>query len=847
MSEAPRSLWPSVAVLFAAAALLVFSPFLERPYLPRLLGMPDLWKQSGPFISFADHALHQGEFPLWNPLYFCGQPFAGHPLVNLAYPPNLLRGLVTVDPTPYRTHVGLAVLVALHTVLAGVAAFFFARANRLSVAGSFVAGIGYCFSASFLRRSIAHPGMVWMVAWLPLILILLQRALESPTLRQRVRHGLAAGLLFGLGTLAGQPQVAIYMAVAVAAYAAVHRLLHPHGVDGELRAGRTRTILLDAAVLLAVFGAGTLVASSELLPLQEFTAWSGRQPGSALPEERGLSPWEIVRGLVVYPGPRDLRFNYRAAGVGVLLLAAAAAFHPRRRTVLVHLFTFAVLLDCAVGRPLPVSTILSRLAPYEMVHPDRAFLVACLPLAILAGLGVDGATEFAAPRRRRLRGLVLLVVGLTLIALLVRWTTDSAAPRFALVAPLVLLAAIVAAPWLPGSRRLRVVFPALVFLEVWAWSGAVLPQWMRFQGYPGSLAALYQPQTRTLENRRGVDPAPNAATYTLTPIINGYDPLHIDGVRRLIAAPDEALRYRRQIEAREVLERNPRGNLFLKRVFWLARQAVDAPLPERARLFPPTTTVYLPGARDVGVPRVEPGEVAAHGVSSEAERLPLDLGGRVHGDASGRIELQLGPFETGGVHSTLNVRYRSRGPAEVSSIVADSTTNLRQPGGRLSLPSSAGHEATFEIPLPDLARPGVGLSVVTSPAAAFEILEAYVLRDLADEDHRIEITSYRANRVALELRDLPGRRVLAFIDADYPGWRAYVDGTRVAIHRANDGFKAISLPAGSHRVVFAFRPWRASAGLILSLASMLSIAGFMLWDGLRERRRARPARSRVGL
>ncbi len=805
----PLRFWLLVVALFAAATLLVFSPFLERPYLPRLLGMPDFWKQSGPFNFFMDHSLHHGELPLWNPLYFCGQPMAGHPLVNLAYPPNLLRSLATFDPTPFRTHVGLAVLVALHTVLAGVGAFSFARANRLSVGASFVAGIAYGFSASFLRRTIAHPGMVWMVSWLPFILVLLYRAQASPALRPRIRYGLLAGLLFGLATLAGQPQIAMYMAVAVAAYAAIGRLLFPS----------RRMLLLDVALLLVLFGAAALVASSELLPLQEFTAQSGRQRGSELPDEQLFSARELARALVVYPGPRDLRFNYRAAGVGVLLLAVAAAFHPRRRIAVAHLLSFAVLLDCALGRPMPLATLLDRLAPYEMVHPDRAFLLACLPLALLAGMGVDGVTrEIAQPRWRRLRPLVLLAVGLPLIAFLVRWTSDMDVPLLVLVAPAMTLLVMLVAGRLPAPRLWRAALPALVFLEIWAWSGAALPQWMRLQEFPLDVAALYRQQARILENRRGVDSAPNAKTYTLQPIINGYDPLHIDEVRRLIAAPDAARYYRRQVEAAEILEHNPRGNLFLKRVFWLARQYVDAPLPPRETLFPPTTTVYLPGARDVGIPEVQPSEVSPHGVSGETVRLSLADAPELRQGV-----LHLGPLSLGGAHSTLNVRYRSAGRAEVSSSA-----------GTFSLPPSEGRPATLEFPLPDAEQLEISLAVVTQPPAApFEIEEVYLLRDLADEDHRIEILSYGANRVELRLTALPAPRALAFIDADYPGWRAWVNGTPVEIHRANDAFKAIALPAGTHHVVFAFRPWRAHAGLLVSLVSMLAIGGAVLWDGRR--------------
>ena len=62
-------------------------------------------------------------------------------------------------------------------------------------------------------------------------------------------------------------------------------------------------------------------------------------------------------------------------------------------------------------------------------------------------------------------------------------------------------------------------------------------------------------------------------------------------------------------------------------------------------------------------------------------------------------------------------------------------------------------------------------------------------------------------------------------DAFYPGWTASVDGEPAPIHRANVIFRALQVPAGQSRVVFAFEPhlWRAAlgAGLILWFAALL--------------------------
>ena len=58
---------------------------------------------------------------------------------------------------------------------------------------------------------------------------------------------------------------------------------------------------------------------------------------------------------------------------------------------------------------------------------------------------------------------------------------------------------------------------------------------------------------------------------------------------------------------------------------------------------------------------------------------------------------------------------------------------------------------------------------------------------------------------------------LLLLDTYYPGWKAYVDGERVSIHRADYNFRAVTLPAGRSHVSFEYRPASFALGLCLSL------------------------------
>lgn len=73
---------------------------------------------------------------------------------------------------------------------------------------------------------------------------------------------------------------------------------------------------------------------------------------------------------------------------------------------------------------------------------------------------------------------------------------------------------------------------------------------------------------------------------------------------------------------------------------------------------------------------------------------------------------------------------------------------------------------------------------------------------------------------------------LVLLDNFYPGWQARVDGKPVEIVRANYTFRAVAVPAGTHRVQFDYRPthW------LLSL--VLTALGLALTVGLAARMRA---------
>jgi hypothetical protein len=68
-----------------------------------------------------------------------------------------------------------------------------------------------------------------------------------------------------------------------------------------------------------------------------------------------------------------------------------------------------------------------------------------------------------------------------------------------------------------------------------------------------------------------------------------------------------------------------------------------------------------------------------------------------------------------------------------------------------------------------------------------------------------------------------GAGVLVLTDISYPGWTAEADGRPAEILLADGFFRGVALPAGSHRVVFRYRPPAVIAGGAISAAALVAL------------------------
>jgi hypothetical protein len=92
----------------------------------------------------------------------------------------------------------------------------------------------------------------------------------------------------------------------------------------------------------------------------------------------------------------------------------------------------------------------------------------------------------------------------------------------------------------------------------------------------------------------------------------------------------------------------------------------------------------------------------------------------------------------------------------------------------------------------------------------------------ADEPETLRLTHFEPQYLEAEA-SLARPGIVVFSEIDYPGWRAFVNGSEVPHLRAYGILRAVALPAGQWRIVWRYQPWAAWLGMATSLATLLFV------------------------
>lgn len=829
--------------------------------------------------------VRQGNLPLWSDQLFGGYPAIYDTQAGLFYPLSVLY--YVLDSA---TAVDLTIFLQMG--LGATFMFLYLRQLRLrrlaAVLGAIVF-VGNGLMVVWLEWQVVHAAVIW----LPLALWAVEREMAGG--KWQVADGkwqpvarispsplfsCLFAVAFALPWLGGHWNWALYVSMTAVLYLLWR--LWPW-IRRSPRQGLT--------ALLLPLGLGVGLALVQVLPAFDFLRQSHRQPLTwAESQQYGLLNRLVALIMPDFFGTPLAgnwwgfdNYNETALYVGIvsLLLVAAAVALGRRRGVTRFWLAWGGLgLLWSLGAP--AYGMLYVLPVFNGLLPSRAVILFVVTTAVLAAVGLDCLLEKHAERQSVwwLAGGAGLLVALAAGYLF--WYRGQVAwdfwqrPLLTFLVLLLLSALLLLARqrrWLPGN-----LFGGLVLIlllgDLW-WAGhdynTLSPVSQLFPATETAEFLHSLPETpRIVSLAEGVAYRPNTAMLDFVPGLSGYGP----GIwQRLVA-------YLRVAEGGEVIR--------FGRVL-LPLRAVNSPLFDALGVSHIVTTQEMwqdeavVGGRDTVVADWQlltgewerPLSVGRGGLFQVD--VPMQLGDSAEGSltlrlftadggqelanhtlpttdvgADGWASFFFTPFPSEWGDTFLaKLAFTGSGEVRVGSTAVGTWAFASFVKAQPGLVHLAGKTRVFRNE-GDLGRAFVvsAAQIAASPEAALaavqnhaDELDKLVVLELEGQPEppaalasgsapgEVDMTEVGLNKVVLEAEmAAPGFVVLA--DAYDAGWQAAVDGQATAVYRANTVVRAVYVPAGSHEIVFRYRPlafWVGAAGSGLALLGLMVLGITAVW------------------
>src|SRR3954463_6916955 len=419
---------PSLAVTVALFALLFLVP--AWPWLSGAVTVPyDAKSTFFPPVAFMARALASGESPFWTPNIYAGWPNVADPQSMLTSPLHVLLALLGGGAS-FRAN---DAVTFAYLFIGGLAIILYFRDRGWHAAGALVAALAFAFGGAASAR-LQHTGQVISLAYLPLALWLLSRALD----RSSIGYGVLAGIAGALIVL-GRDQVALLEVYVLAGFVLAHWC-------GEGWRTRVRASIVP---LIAGGIAGVLIIALPVLLTELLATDSNRPEFSFVEAGRGSLHWTHLLSLVFADlfGAMDPKVDFWGAGgwawnerfgmqdlflaqnMGLLysgalsaLMLVIAASRGALWSREVRFFTVAALLTAffMFGWYTPVFHLMYELMPGVKLFrrpADATFVLGAL-IAIMTGYmvhrWVTDLRRASLPQRVIELGIVAFIFGFTL-------------------------------------------------------------------------------------------------------------------------------------------------------------------------------------------------------------------------------------------------------------------------------------------------------------------------------------------------------------------------------------------------------------------------------------------------
>ena len=760
-SPEARRLWLLALTLYWLAWAV-----LSWPWLSGAVTIPwDAKAHFYPQLQFLAQSINRGEWPFWTPYVFSGSPQIADPQSLIFSPPFLL--LAALDRDPGFQAFDAVVLGMLG--LGGTFVMLLFRDRGWHPLGALVAALAFAFGASAAWR-IQHVGQILSLAYAPIVLWLLLRALR----RRSLPYGLVAGIAAGILAL-GRDQVAYLALWLLVGTVAVHwRRAGLRGTAGPLVAGTLAgALVIGVPLLLTLF----LAEASNRPAIPYSDAARGSVHSALLLTALIPNLFGVDGPFLDYWGPpsprwgetdlvlaRNMGVVYAGALPFALLVAGAAKGVLWAREIRPVTVAFGLMLAYALGPATPVLHIAFELLPGASLfrRPADGLFLAGAVAACLSGYLAHRVASGTFLRDGLPWGVPELLFALALFASAVvlaetRSMLDQAS-RPIVEAALELAIALALLSVLPGLGRrpeVALVLVALLLAADLFWNNGpnestALPPDRYEVLRPDSRNALLAALTRRLR-QDDLDRVeltglgfhwPNASLIHRLHNVLGYNPVRLALYAQATGAGDHVA---------------------------LPEQRTFSPLFPSYR----STLADMLGLRYVltGVP---------------IERIDPKLR---PGDLIALAETRDGfLYENPRAWPRVFFAIRAQ-PVEVAVLLRDG----RWPDADLRT----------TVLVPEVHEGDAAPSAPPEPSTV--TVAAY-----ADTEVLIDVDARSAGHVVLN-------------DPYHPWWIAELDGREVPILQANGIFRAVAVGPGAHRIRFVFRPlrgaWREATARLAALRS----------------------------
>jgi len=189
-----------------------------------LAGAGNLWEDvihgEYPTRMFTRMAFFGFEFPHWNPFTFGGMPFFATG-AGILYPLNAIQALLPLSDAAMWWII--QTVIVLHILIAGVNMFVYLRFKGRSDTAALFGATAFMFGG-YMITHVIHSSIIYIVAWLPLQLLLLERGVRE----SKPRYAVIGGLLLGCVMQAGHAQVMFYALVFLLSFGVYFLLTAQH-------------------------------------------------------------------------------------------------------------------------------------------------------------------------------------------------------------------------------------------------------------------------------------------------------------------------------------------------------------------------------------------------------------------------------------------------------------------------------------------------------------------------------------------------------------------------------------------------------------------------------------------